>query len=96
MLAMQALSKIRCVSAYGGLNGMMALSCTYNIPKLKIVSRPTLPFLYSCRPHTLAIGTTRMTKSENVLMAAEEVSAAFWLMQWPDQSGYHAFCTGMH
>lgn len=96
MLAMHALSKCRCVSAYGGLHWMIVSGCTYNTPKLKIVTRPTLPFVYNCRPHTLAIGTTRMTRSENVLMAAEHVCAAFWLRQWPDKRGYHAFCTGRH
>ena len=77
MLATHALLNRRCVSVYGCLNGIMVLNCTYNTPKLKIVSRPILPFLYNFRPHTLAIGSNRITKSENVLIAAEDISAAF-------------------
>lgn len=56
---------------------MMVTECTYNAPKLRIIIRPTLSFLLNCNLHTLASGTIRMTKSENVLMAAEVDSAAF-------------------
>lgn len=74
---------------------MILSACTYSIPKLKIVSRPTLLLLYNCRPHTFAIGSTKMTKSETALIADEVVCAAFSLMQWPG-TGNHTFCTGRH
>lgn len=60
---------------------MMVPNYTYKAPKLRIMIMPTLSVLFSCNLHTFESGTIRVTKSENVLMAAEVESAAFRLMQ---------------